>query len=86
MRETPKTGRFHHRTFNTDLHGDHFPSQSPALDAEVRTLQSQLEHARALLHEAQLGFRADLEISQQTYDGRIEVRRSEFCRIAHLVR
>nr|CAB3244951.1 fas-binding factor 1 homolog [Phallusia mammillata] len=46
---------------------------SSTSNTKIQSLESQLEHMRALLHETQLGFRADLELTQQTYDGRVEL-------------
>uniref|UniRef100_H2Y870 Fas-binding factor 1 C-terminal domain-containing protein n=1 Tax=Ciona savignyi TaxID=51511 RepID=H2Y870_CIOSA len=47
--------------------------QSMELEIRVQNLENQLEHARGLLHQVQLGHQADLDLAKQAYDGRVEI-------------
>ncbi|XP_078493491.1 fas-binding factor 1 homolog isoform X2 [Ciona intestinalis] len=48
-------------------------SQSLEVEVRVQNLENQLDHARGLLHQVQLGHQADLDLAKQAYDGRVEI-------------
>ncbi|XP_039274235.2 fas-binding factor 1 homolog isoform X1 [Styela clava] len=47
-------------------------------EARNQSLESQLGHSKALLHNVELAYKADLELTKTTYDSRIELLKSSF--------